>query len=569
MSNDSSSGHGENGDALERFAHQYEAWEKQELAEFLKRQPERKQEFHSKGGIPLKRVYTPLDSAHIPLEDIGLPGQYPFTRGPYPTMYRARPWTIRQLAGFGTGEDTNERFKYLISQGQTGLSAVFDMPTLMGYDSDHPMSEGEVGREGVAVDTLADMEALFRGINLEEISVSMTINPTAWILLAMYVALAEEQGYDLHKLSGTIQADILKEYIAQNEWIYPIRPSVRLVRDCILYCARNMKRYNPVSVSGYHISEAGSSPLHEAAFTLANAFVYVEEVVKAGMSVDSFAPRLSFYFACGSDFFEEIAKFRAARRVYAKVMKQRFCAQNPASMRLRFHCQTAAATLTKPQYKINLMRTGLQALAAVLGGAQSLHTNGMDEAFAIPTQEAMKLALRTQQIIAEETNVTDVIDPLGGSHYVEHLTSEYERRIFAVLDEIEEGGGTIRRIEEGWFQRHIADFACQTALRKASGELPIIGVNKYVEEEGSADIEVHPYDASSARRQIDRLKQVRAERDETHLQQLLSRLGEVARDESQNMLPITIELLRAGASMGDIVEALKELWGVYRETPVF
>ena len=345
-------------------------------------------------------------------------------------MYRGRTWTMRQIAGFGTGEDTNKRFKYLIGQGQTGISTDFDMPTLMGYDSDHPMSEGEVGREGVAVDTLADMRALFDGIDLENISVSMTINPTAWILLAMYVALAEERGYDLNKLSGTVQADILKEYMAQKEWIYPIEPSVRLVRDCVVYCAEHMKRFNPLNLSGYHISEAGGSPLHEVAFTLANTITYVERILETGLDIDDFAPRLSFFFVSQADLFEEVAKFRAARRAYARIMRDRFGAKNPASMRLRFHCQTAAATLTRPQYMNNLVRTGFQALAAVLGGAQSLHTNGMDEAFAIPTEEAMKLALRTQQIIAEETNVTGVVDPLGGSYFVESLTNDFEKRIF-------------------------------------------------------------------------------------------------------------------------------------------
>ncbi len=403
--------------ALEKLASAVESWENDEVAGFLARAPERRPEFTTLGGIPLKRTYTALDVADTPLEDIGLPGRYPFTRGPYPTMYRGRFWTMRQIAGFGTAEDTNNRFKYLIGQGQTGLSTDFDMPTLMGYDSDHPMSEGEVGREGVAIDTLADMEHLFDGIDLEKISVSLTINPSAWILLAMYVALAQKKGYDLHKLSGTIQADILKEYMAQKEWIFPIAPSVRIVRDCITFCARHMKRYNPINISGYHISEAGSSPLDEAAFTMCNLITYVEEVTKTGMHVDEFAPRLAFFFVCQADFFEEIAKFRALRRVYAKIMKERFGAQNPESMRLRFHCQTAAASLTKPQYQINIVRTGLQALAAVLGGAQSLHTNGMDEAFAIPTEEAMKIALRTQQIIAHESGVADVVDPLGGSYY--------------------------------------------------------------------------------------------------------------------------------------------------------
>ena len=544
-------------------------WEEREVAAFLKKQAERQEQFFTIGDFPVKRVYTAADIAATPLEDIGLPGRYPFTRGPYPTMYRSRTWTMRQIAGFGTGEDTNRRFKYLIAQGQTGISTDFDMPTLMGYDSDHPMSEGEVGREGVAIDTLADMEALLADIDLEKISVSLTINPTAWILLAMYVALAEQRGYDLKKISGTVQADILKEYMAQKEYIYPIAPSVRICRDIITYSAKHLPRYNPINISGYHISEAGSSPLQEAAFTLANLIVYVEEVLKTGMTVDEFAPRLAFFFVSQADFFEEIAKFRALRRCYAKIMKERFGAKNPDSMRLRFHCQTAAATLTAPQYKINIVRTAMQALSAVLGGAQSLHTNGYDEAFAIPTEDAMKMALRTQQIIAEETNVTSVIDPLGGSYYVEALTTDYERRIFDILKEVDERGGTIKLIEQGWFQKHIADFAYETALRKQSGEKPVIGVNRFVEEEAQHDIEIHPYDPTTAERQVSRTRRVRRERDNARLNALLDRLVAVARDDSQNIMPITIELVKAGATMGDIVEKLKGLWGTYRETPVF
>jgi len=546
-----------------------EAWEKNEVASFLARQPERAAEFRTQGGLPLKRVYTALDVADTPLADIGLPGQYPYTRGPYPTMYRGRFWTMRQIAGFGTAEDTNGRFKYLIAQGQTGLSTDFDMPTLMGYDSDHPLSEGEVGREGVAIDTLADMEHLFDGIDLERISVSMTINPTAWILLAMYVALAQKRGFDMNRLSGTIQADILKEYQAQKEWIFPIAPSVRIVRDCITYCARNMKRYNPINISGYHISEAGSSPLDEAAFTMCNLVTYVAAVTKTGMHVDEFAPRLAFYYVAQADFFEEIAKMRAVRRVYAKIMRERFGARNPESMRLRFHCQTAAASLTRPQPQINIVRTGLQALAAVLGGAQSLHTNGMDEAFAIPTEEAMKIALRTQQIIADESGVANVADPLGGSYLVENLTTRFEHGIFAVLEEVERRGGTVKLIEEGWFQQRIADFAYETAKRKASGEKPVIGVNRYTEPDERFDVETHPYDPTTAERQIERLNRVRRERDNARVATLLDRLIAVAKDEQENMLPATIDLVAAGASMGDIVERLKGLWGTYRERPVF
>ena len=480
------------GEDLARLAGEIEEWEAGELAQVLGRAPEAKAEYRTASGLALERAYTALDAARAPLEDIGLPGRYPFTRGPYPTMYRGRPWTMRQIAGFGTGADTNRRFRYLLAQGQTGLSTDFDMPTLMGYDSDHPMSHGEVGREGVAVDTIDDMEALFDGIDLREISVSMTINPSAWIVYAMYIALAQRRGYDLHALSGTVQADILKEYIAQKEWIFPIRPSIRLVRDGIAWGARNMRRFNPVNISGYHISEAGATAVQEAAFTMANAIAYVEEVAAAGLDVDEFAPRLSFFFVAQADLFEEVAKFRAVRRVYAKIMKERFHAKKPESMRLRFHAQTAAATLTKPQHRVNLMRTAFQALAAVLGGCQSLHANGMDEAFAIPTEDAMQLALRTQQVIAEETNVTSVVDPLGGSWFVESLTCDMERRIFDILDEVDAMGGAVAAIERGWFQRRIADSAYDQAVRKANGERPTIGVNVFVEEGEAPAVETTP-----------------------------------------------------------------------------
>src|SRR5438445_821543 len=438
-------------------------WEQREVTSFLTKQKERKEQFYTSGGFPVKRTYTVLDAQQTPVEDIGSPGRFPFTRGPYPTMDRSRCLTMRQSAAFGTGEDTNKRFKYLISQGQTGLSVDFDMPTLMGYDSDHPMSEGEVGREGVAVDTVADMEALFDEIDLEKISVSMTINPSAWILLAMYVVLAEKRGFDLNKLSGTIQTDILKEYMAQKEYIFPIDPSVRIVRDCITWCARNMKRYNP----------------------------------------------------------------------------------------------------------INIARTAFEALSAVLGGAQSLHTNGMDEAFAIPTEEAMKIALRTQQIIAEETNVANVVDPLGGSYFLESLTADYEKKIFEIIDEVDKLGGTIKLIKESWFQKHIADYAYDTAIKKQTGEKPVIGVNKYVEPEEKVDVEIHPHDETTAERQINRLRRVRKERDNAKVSALLDQLVRVAKDESANIMPLTIELVRAGASLGEIVEKLKKLWGTYRENPVF
>ena len=547
------------------LARQVQAWEDNEVANFVRRAPERAAEFTTIGGFPVKRAYTALDIADTPLSDIGLPGQYPFTRGPYPTMYRGRFWTMRQIAGFGTAEDTNQRFKYLIAQGQTGLSTDFDMPTLMGYDSDHPMSEGEVGREGVAIDTLADMEHLFDGIDLEKISVSMTINPSAWILLAMYVALARKKGYDLDKLSGTIQADILKEYQAQKEWAFPVAPSVRIVRDCITFCARDMKRYNPINISGYHISEAGGSPLDEVAFTMCNLITYVEEVTKTGMHVDEFAPRLAFFYVCQADFFEEIAKFRAVRRVYAKIMRERFGAKNPESMRLRFHCQTAAASLTKPQYPINVVRTGLQALAAVLGGAQSLHTNGMDEAFAIPTEEAMKIALRTQQIIAHESGVANVVDPLGGSYFVEKLTSDMEREAYAYFDTIDRMGGMVAAIEHGYPQKEIAESAYRFQQSVERKEKVIVGVNGYVEED-EPRVPILYIDEGAAERQIARLQQLRRDRDRAAVQGSLDALKRGAAA-GENTMPLLIDAVRAYATIGEMCDALREVWGEYVEVP--
>ncbi|MSO22048.1 MAG: methylmalonyl-CoA mutase [Acidobacteria bacterium] len=554
---------------VERAKSMRTEWETGELQRFLERQPESKSEYRSGSGLPLKRVYTPEDVAETPLEDIGLPGAYPFLRGPYPTMYRGREWTMRQIAGYGTGADTNDRLRYLIAQGQTGISIDFDMPTLMGYDSDDPRSFGEVGREGVAVDTIEDMEALFEGINLEEISVSMTINPTAWILLAMYVALAESRGNDLNRLSGTVQADILKEYIAQKEWIYPIRPSMRLVRDIIVYCTQNMKRYNPINISGYHISEAGANTVQELAFTIANGIAYVDEVKRAGLPVDSFAPRLAFYFVAQADFFEEIAKFRAARRIWAKIMRDRFGAQQPESLRLRFHCQTAAITLTKAQPLNNIVRTALQALSAILGGAQSLHTNGLDEAYAIPSEQAMKVALRTQQIIASETGVTSVIDPLGGSYYVEALTNQIEAAVFEVLTKVENMGGTVKAIEDGYFQLEIANSAYEFSQRKTAGERTVIGVNKFVEKDGPTPFQVHRVDPEVERRQVARVKKLRTERDNARVAALLDRLEQEAHEPSANLMPVTIELVKARASMGEIVNRLRKVFGSYVEHAVF
>ncbi|WP_019547332.1 methylmalonyl-CoA mutase family protein [Streptomyces sulphureus] len=543
-------------------------WESRELAAFIRRRPESRESYASGSGLPVKRVYTPVD---LPADwsEIGLPGRYPYTRGPYPTMYRGRTWTMRQIAGFGQAEETNKRFRYLIAQGQTGLSVDFDMPTLMGLDSDDPMSLGEVGREGVAIDTLPDMEALFDGIDLEEISVSMTINPSAWILLAMYVAVAEQRGYDLNKLSGTIQNDILKEYVAQKEWIFPVRPSMRIVRDTIVYSSQHMARYNPVNISGYHISEAGANAQQEIAFTMAITQAYVQDVVAAGVDVDTFARRLSFFFVSQADLFEEAAKFRAVRRYYARMMRERFGAQDPQSMRLRFHAQTAAATLTKPQPMNNIIRTALQALSAVLGGAQSLHTNGLDEAYTIPSEQAMKIALRTQQVLADETGVANVIDPLGGSYYVENLTSELERGIDTYLERIEEIGGVEAAIEQGFFQREISDTAYDFARRKATGDRPVVGVNTYVDEEEGEKIETHQLDPASETRQISRLRQIQKDRDPDRAAAAMEALLAVAKDDTANLMPATIEAVKAHVSMGEITGALREVFGSYTETPVF
>lgn len=556
-------------ESLKRIEAEHRSWEARELKEFVDRQPEQRDNCRTASGLPTKRVYTPVDVAGIAFEDIGFPGRYPYTRGPYPTMYRARPWTMRQIAGFGTGEDTNLRFRYLIEQGQTGLSIDFDMPTLMGFDSDDPRSLGEVGREGVAIDTIDDMIALFDGIDLETISVSMTINPTAWILFAMYIAVAEERGCDARRLSGTVQADILKEYVAQKEWIFPIRPSIRIMRDLIVHCSERLPRYNPINISGYHINEAGSTSLEEVAFTMANAIAIVEAVTAAGVPVDAFAPRLAFFFVAQADFFEEVAKFRAARRVYAKIMKERFGATKPESMRLRFHCQTAAATLTKPQPMNNIVRTALQALSAVLGGAQSLHTNGLDEAYTIPSEQAMKVALRTQQIIADETRIPNVVDPLGGSYYVEALTSEIEKAVFDILAKVDAMGGTIRAIEQGFFQQAIAESAYAYARKKESGEQVVVGVNKYVDPPAPVDIEIHQIDQATEARQIGRLRATRLGRDELLVDRLLDRLAAEAEDPDRNLLPTTIELVKARASMGEIVKRLRTVFGSYVETPVF
>ncbi len=519
-------------------------------------------------GIEVAPVYTAEDVELDYERDLGYPGRFPFTRGVYETMYRGRLWTMRQFAGFGTAAETNARFRYLLEHGQTGLSTAFDMPTLMGLDSDHPRSLGEVGREGVAIDSLEDMAALFDGIPLGEVSTSMTINAPAAILLAFYVCVGERQGVPRAALRGTVQTDILKEYIAQKEWIFPPEPSLRLVTDMIEWCTRELPQVHPVSVSGYHIREAGSTAAQELAFTLANGFTYVEHAVARGLDVDEFAPRLSFFFNAHIDFFEEIAKYRAARRIWARELRERFGARDERSLRLRFHAQTAGVSLTAQQPEVNIVRTAIEALAAVLGGTQSLHTNSFDEALALPTEEAARIALRTQQVIAHETGVTDTIDPLGGSYYLEHLTNELERRAYEYFRRIEELGGVVAAIEQNFFQREIAEAAFRYQQEVETGRRVVVGVNRYVAEE-EAEPPLLRIDAALERAQVERVRALRARRDAAAAERALVRLRDDAARPDRNLMPAILDAARADVTMGEMCDALREVWGVWRETPVF
>jgi methylmalonyl-CoA mutase N-terminal domain/subunit len=518
-------------------------------------------------GIPYETVYGP---AATPIDydaDLGDPGRYPFTRGVYETMYRGKIWTMRQFAGFGTAEETNARFRYLLEHGQTGLSTAFDMPTLMGYDSDHERSLGEVGREGVAVDTLADMEDLFRGIPLDQVTTSMTVNAPAAIVLAQYVCVAERQGVPPDRLGGTIQADILKEYIAQKEWIFPPEPSMRLMIDMIEWCTRTMPRWHPVSISGYHIREAGATAAQELAFTLADGFAYVEHSIARGLDVDEFAPRLSFFFNAHIDFFEEIAKYRAARRIWARELRERYGAKTERALLMRFHTQTAGVSLTAQQPQVNIVRTAIEALAAVLGGTQSLHTNSYDEALALPTEDAARLALRTQQVIAHETGVVHSADPLGGSWLVESMTDELERQAYEYFDRIDRLGGVIAALEENFFQREIAEASYTFQQEVESGRRLIVGVNAHTEGDDDPIELLHvPYEVEA--RQVARLKAVRADRRQAEVDRALTGLKRAAQSD-ENVMPHLVECARAYASEGEICDALRDVWGVYRETPVF
>jgi methylmalonyl-CoA mutase N-terminal domain/subunit len=519
-------------------------------------------------GIEVEPLYTPEDVEIDYGRDLGYPGAYPLTRGVYPSMYRGRLWTMRQFAGFGTAEETNARFRYLLEHGQTGLSTAFDMPTLMGYDSDHPRSLGEVGREGVAVDSLADVETLFAGIPLGQVSTSMTINAPAAILLAFYLCVGEQQGVGRERLRGTIQTDILKEYIAQKEYIFPPEPSMRLVTDMVEFCAREMPLWHPISISGYHIREAGSTAAQELAFTLADGFTYVEWALERGLEVDEFAPRLSFFFNAHLDFFEEIAKYRAARRIWARELAERYGAKDERSLLMRFHTQTAGVSLTWQQPLVNVVRTAIEALAAVLGGTQSLHTNSFDEALALPTEDAVRLALRTQQVIAHETGVVNTIDPLGGSYFLEHLTSRLEEEAYAIFRRLEHAGGMVEAIKQNIPQREIAEASFRYQAEVEAGQRVVVGVNRYLlaEEEPLETLKIDP---ALEGKQVERLQALRARRDTAMVERSLAELRRAAADPGRNLMPPIVDAARAYVTLGEMCDTLRDVWGTWRETPVF
>jgi len=547
-------------DLKERF----KQWDEGKVQKALGKFPERKPVFKTTSDIEFKRLFVPMDVEGVDyLKDLGFPGEYPFTRGVQPTMYRGRHWTMRQYAGFGTAEDTNKRYKYLLDHGQTGLSVAFDLPTQIGYDSDHELSFGEVGKTGVAIDSQKDMEILFDGIPLDKVSTSMTINSTAATLLCMYIAVAEKQGVAAEKLQGTIQNDILKEYIARGTYIYPPTPSMRIVTDIFAFCKEKVPQWNTISISGYHMREAGSSAVQEVAFTLADGITYVAAAIKAGLDVDAFASRLSFFFNCHNNFLEEIAKFRAARRLWARIMKERFSAKNPSSMMMRFHTQTAGCTLTAQQPFNNIVRVAYQALAAVLGGTQSLHTNSFDEALALPTEEAVRVALRTQQIVASETNVADTIDPLAGSYMIESLTSQIEDGAKKYIDKIDELGGVIKAIETGYIQNEIQNSAYQYQKDVEKGEQVVVGLNKFTVEEKPLG-NLLRVDPEKERFQKEKLAKVKAERDNSAVQAALKKLQAAAQG-SDNLLPPTLEAVKVYATLGEIADVLRGVFGEYRE----
>jgi methylmalonyl-CoA mutase N-terminal domain/subunit len=550
-------------DGLETLAQKFKAWSKN-IQEKLPRNPERKREFINTSGIPTHRLYTPLDFRDADyLSDLGFPGSYPFTRGVQATMYRGRHWTMRQYAGFASAEDSNKRYKFLLEQGQTGLSVAFDLPTQIGYDSDHEMAMGEVGKVGVAIDSLGDMETLFDGIPLDRVSTSMTINAPAAILLAMYIAVAEKQGVALKDLRGTIQNDILKEYSSRGTYIFPPKPSMRIVTDIFAYCSEHVPQWNSISISGYHIREAGSTAVQEVAFTLANGVAYVEAALHAGLLVDVFGPRLSFFFNAHLDFFEEVAKYRAARRLWAKIMKERFGAEDPRSMMIRFHTQTAGCTLTAQQPLNNIIRVAFQAMAAVLGGTQSLHTNSMDEALCLPSEQAVQIALRTQQLIAYETGVCDTVDPLGGSYYIEKLTGEIYERAGEYIRKIDEMGGAVSAIEKGFIQKEIQDSAYRYQREIESGERVVIGVNRFQMEEDKPTSLLR-VDPSVRLAQIEKLRRLRVGRDHDRVKKTLAELKSCAEGNGNLMIPV-LDAVKAYATLGEICDTLRVVFGEYRQ----
>ena len=535
--------------------------------EDIKNSSQRNYSFKSASGEDVDLLYYPEDNENNYLDKLNFPGQFPYTRGIHPNLYRGKLWTMRQFAGFGTPAETNQRFKHLLEQGQTGLSVAFDMPTLMGYDADHPLSEGEVGMCGVAISSLQDMEILFDGIDLSKISVSMTINGPAVILFAFYVAVAQNQGVDISKLNGTLQNDILKEFIAQKEWIYPPVESMRIIMDMIQYCTKEMPKYNTISVSGYHIREAGSTAIQELAFTLADGFCYVEHAIKVGLDVDEFAPRLSFFFNSHLDFFEEIAKYRAARRIWAQVMKEKYGAKSERSLKLRFHTQTAGFSLTAQQPQNNISRTAFQGLAAVLGGTQSLHTNSMDETLALPSQHAAEIALRTQQLIAFETGVTNVVDPLGGSWYVEELTDKMEKEAYNYFSKIDDLGGVIPAIEMGYFQREIAEAASDYQRRVDSKRRIVVGVNEFSKNNEEIEIPILEIRKEVEREQIEGLKSLREKRNEETVDAKLKSITEACRTKD-NLIPLIIDAAQSHATLGELVTSMKVVFGEWQETAV-
>ncbi|TMI75185.1 MAG: methylmalonyl-CoA mutase [Bacillati bacterium ANGP1] len=552
---------------LEELRQARRQWEATTLRGSLEQQPERAPRFSTLSDMEIARLYAPDDlPAYDPARDLGLPGEYPFTRGIHPTMYRGRLWTMRQFAGFGSPEDSNRRFHYLLEHGQTGLSVAFDMPTLMGYDSDHARAQGEVGREGVAVDTLEDMEILFRGLPLDRITTSMTINAPANVLLAMYLVAAERAGYRRDQLGGTTQTDMLKEFIAQKEWIVPPRPSMRLIQDMLAFGTRELPRWNTISISGYHIREAGATAVQELAFTLADGIAYVQAGLDAGLAVDQFAPRLSFFFDCHNDLFEEIAKFRAARRLWARIMRERFRAESPRSWWLRFHTQTAGVSLTAQQPQNNIVRVTLQALAAVLGGTQSLHTNSMDETYALPTEEAVMIALRTQQIIAYESGATNTVDPLGGSYFVEALTNRVEAEAEAYIRKIDDLGGMVRAVELGYPQREIADASYRYQQQLERREKIVVGINEFAGPHAQP-IQILRIDPHVERRQVERLQRVRKERDSRQARRALDALQR-AGERGENTMDRVVDCVRASATVGEICDVFRTVYGEYKEPAI-